>query len=136
MNETRQPADEEVLIEELREAWVALSPDERLEGFRLLDGESQEEFFLRSDTLAQTDLLAALPDREASWRTLRDGTRMATPRALSQMTAYVLEEQRDWFEAELPFVRRPNRYRCGGAAVAREHLSARRPGEELVIELG
>jgi FkbM family methyltransferase len=48
----------------------------------------------------------ALPDREASWRTLRDGTRMATPRALSQMTAYVLEEQRDWFEAELPFVRR------------------------------
>jgi len=65
VSETRQAADEEVLIEELREAWVALSPDERLEGFRLLDGESQEEFFLRSDTLAQTDLLAALPDREA-----------------------------------------------------------------------
>jgi protein O-GlcNAc transferase len=46
-----------------------------------------------------------LPDRDAVWRTLRDGTRIASPRALSQMTAYVLEEQGDWFEAELPFVR-------------------------------
>jgi FkbM family methyltransferase len=46
-----------------------------------------------------------LPDRDAVWRSGRDGNRVASPRALSQMTAYVLEEQGDWFEAELPFVR-------------------------------
>ncbi len=36
---------------------------------------------------------------------------------------------------ELPFARRTNPYRTGGAAISRASLSARRPGEELVIEL-
>ncbi len=36
---------------------------------------------------------------------LRDGTRVAAPHSLELITSYVLSEQDDWFEEELPFVR-------------------------------
>jgi FkbM family methyltransferase len=37
--------------------------------------------------------------------TLKDGTRVVLPDDLRTMTSYIVEEQRDWFEAELDFVR-------------------------------
>jgi FkbM family methyltransferase len=37
--------------------------------------------------------------------TLEDGTRIVLPDDLGTMTTFVVEEQRDWFEQELPFVR-------------------------------
>lgn len=35
-----------------------------------------------------------------------DGTRLLVPANLSTMTTYILLEQEDWFEREMPFVRR------------------------------
>ena len=45
------------------------------------------------------------PDAGSRWQWLPGRIRIATPDTFSQMTTYVLEEQGDWFEAELHFVR-------------------------------
>jgi FkbM family methyltransferase len=47
-----------------------------------------------------------LPDPEARWRTLDAGLRIAIPRGHDQITSYALEEQGDWFEDEIHFVRK------------------------------
>lgn len=46
-----------------------------------------------------------LPDTASRWQRLPGGIRIATPDTLDQITAYVLEEQGDWFEDEVRFVR-------------------------------
>jgi FkbM family methyltransferase len=38
--------------------------------------------------------------------TLVDGSRVAVPADITKLTTYVLLEQRDWFESELPFLRK------------------------------
>jgi FkbM family methyltransferase len=45
------------------------------------------------------------PDPEARWLELDSGVRIAIPRAHDQITGYALEEQREWFEDEIHFVR-------------------------------
>jgi magnesium transporter len=50
--------------DELREVWWVLAMEERLEGFRLLDGEVAEEFFHDLPPRDQADLLLALQPRE------------------------------------------------------------------------
>jgi FkbM family methyltransferase len=47
-----------------------------------------------------------LPDPEARWHTLDSGVRIAMPRGHDQITGYALEEQGDWFEDEIHFVRK------------------------------
>src|SRR5258708_17843096 len=37
---------------------------------------------------------------------MKDGAKIVVPDDLATMTTYVIEEQGDWFEAELPFVRK------------------------------
>ncbi len=45
------------------------------------------------------------PDPEARWLELDSGLRIAIPRTQDQITGYALEEQREWFEDEIHFVR-------------------------------
>jgi magnesium transporter len=51
-------------IDELREVWWVLSMEERLEGFRLVEGDEAEEFFHDLQPRDQADLLLALEPRE------------------------------------------------------------------------
>jgi magnesium transporter len=59
-------------IDELREAWWLLSQDDRLEGFRLLDTEEAEEFFVALDLHGQAELIRLLrpPERRVWLRIL------------------------------------------------------------------
>jgi len=50
--------------EELRATWPFLSPDERLEGFRLLAAADADDFFLGLTTRDQATLLLSLPNGE------------------------------------------------------------------------
>jgi FkbM family methyltransferase len=47
-----------------------------------------------------------LPDDASRWFTLDSGLQIAIPRGRDQITSYALEEQGDWFEAEIDFVRK------------------------------
>jgi FkbM family methyltransferase len=47
----------------------------------------------------------SLPDAESRWLTLDSGLRIAIPTGHQQITGYALEEQGDWFEDEIHFVR-------------------------------
>jgi magnesium transporter len=49
---------------ELRDAWLLLDREEKVEGFRLLAPAEAEGFFLGLDALAQAELLAGLPPAE------------------------------------------------------------------------
>lgn len=51
-------------LSELRDAWPALGPDERVDGFRLLDPESAEGFFVNLSAHGQASVLEGLPERE------------------------------------------------------------------------
>lgn len=51
-------AEQVLNADELREAWSLLPPDDRVEGFRLLDTAEAEEFFLDLDAGDQYDLLS------------------------------------------------------------------------------
>ncbi|MDB4931416.1 MAG: magnesium transporter [Myxococcaceae bacterium] len=50
--------------EELRDAWLVLSPAERLEGFQHLERAEADEFFLGLKTLEQASMLRAMPSGE------------------------------------------------------------------------
>src|SRR5262245_53100622 len=53
---------------ELKEAWELLSPEERLDGFRLLDPAEGEEFFIDLSARDQCELLRALtPSERRLW---------------------------------------------------------------------
>src|SRR5918996_18454 len=55
-------------VEELREAWWLLSQDDRLEGFRLLDTDEAEEFFVDLDLGGQAELIRLLrPSERRVW---------------------------------------------------------------------
>jgi magnesium transporter len=62
----------ELGLDELSEIWWVLTPDDRLEGFRLLDPADAEEFFIGLGERDQADLLLALepPERRLWLRTL------------------------------------------------------------------
>jgi magnesium transporter len=58
---------------ELEDAWPVLSRDERVEGFRLLDGTDADDFFLGLSSREQAELVAALSPAEARrWVRLLD----------------------------------------------------------------
>jgi magnesium transporter len=59
-------------INELREAWWVLSRDDRLEGFRLLDTDEADEFFVDLDPPGQAELIRLLrpPERRVWLRIL------------------------------------------------------------------
>jgi len=57
-------AHERLTAAELHEAWPALSPEERVEGFSVLAREDAEDCFLALSTLDQAQLLLGLPERE------------------------------------------------------------------------
>ena len=54
-----------LLADELDDAWAALDPEERVEGFRLLPAAEAEVFLRKIDERQQCDLLLALPLAEA-----------------------------------------------------------------------
>lgn len=60
MNDTQTT----LTYEELQETWPLLSPEERLEGFRLLAAADADDFFLSLTTRDQETLLLTLPDGE------------------------------------------------------------------------
>lgn len=62
----------ELGLDELDEVWWALAPEERIEGFRLLDPADAEEFFNGLSAADQADLLQQLgpPERRLWLRTL------------------------------------------------------------------
>ncbi len=49
---------------ELLDAWPFLSPDERLEGFKLLPHEEAEDLFLSADARTQAEIIGSLPPAE------------------------------------------------------------------------
>ena len=58
MTQVEQAAKPERLsLEELREVWPVLSPEERVEGFRALTPDDAEEFFLALSTRGQAIIL-------------------------------------------------------------------------------
>ena len=73
----------------LGEIWPALSLDERVEGFRLLDAEDAEEFFLNLPARDQADLLLALPRGER-----RLWLRLLPPDDVADLVQEAEEEER------------------------------------------
>ena len=67
MQTTPEPT-ERLSLDDLREAWDLLVPDDRLEGFRALDRPEAENFFLSLSSRDQAQLLLELPQVERrSW---------------------------------------------------------------------
>jgi len=59
---------EELSADDLRAAWMALSQDERVDGFTLLPRTDAEEFFLQLPSRDQADLFVSMPATERrSW---------------------------------------------------------------------
>jgi len=64
MEEHSQAADAALLAEELRDAWAALDPAERVEGFRLLPASEAEDLFFSLTAREEWEVLKALPPAE------------------------------------------------------------------------
>jgi magnesium transporter len=59
---------DELSADDLHAAWMALSQDERVDGFKLLPRPDAEEFFLKLPTRDEADLLVSMPPVERrSW---------------------------------------------------------------------
>jgi magnesium transporter len=78
-----------LMVDELREAWAALSPAERSEGFHLLAMEDREEFFFRAAADEQAELMMILPEREA-----RAWTRALAPDDAADLVQQTSRERR------------------------------------------
>ncbi|MGE0682793.1 MAG: magnesium transporter, partial [Candidatus Binatia bacterium] len=76
--------------EELRETWPLLSPDERLEGFRLLAAADADDFFLGLTTRDQAALLLSFPNGER-----RLWARVLAPDDAADVIQKVPPEERD-----------------------------------------
>jgi magnesium transporter len=64
----RKPADEPLSEADLREAWPALSSEERAEGLRLLPRDTAEDLFFSLTAREQAELLLDLPrEEQRSW---------------------------------------------------------------------
>ncbi|EPX60776.1 Magnesium transporter [Cystobacter fuscus DSM 2262] len=64
--ETQDP--EPIFPHELRDAWPALSRDERVESFKLVPHATADDFFLSLSAQGQADLLLALgPGERRTW---------------------------------------------------------------------
>ncbi|HET6349760.1 MAG TPA: magnesium transporter [Candidatus Krumholzibacteria bacterium] len=61
---TTDERSDRLAIDDLRNAWVVLSADERVLGFGLLSPDQAEEFFLSLDGTEAAELLAALPPQD------------------------------------------------------------------------
>lgn len=61
---TDERSDDRLAIDDLRNAWVVLSTDERVLGFGLLSPDQGEEFFLNLPPVDAAELLAALPAQD------------------------------------------------------------------------
>lgn len=76
--------------EELQETWPLLSPDEQLEGFRLLAAADADDFFLGLTTRDQATLLFSLPNGER-----RLWVRVLAPDDAADVIQEALPEERD-----------------------------------------
>src|SRR5690606_19126856 len=55
-------------VVELREAWWLLTPEDRIEGFRMLDADDAEEFFFDLSAYDQAELILTLrPGQRRLW---------------------------------------------------------------------
>ena len=65
---TAAVSDEQLTVEELREAWPVLSKDEQLEAFSLLEHNAAQEFFLTISAQERALLLKSIPeDKRKLW---------------------------------------------------------------------
>jgi magnesium transporter len=78
--------------EELRDAWPVLDAEERLEGFRLLEREQAEDFFLELTTRSQASLLERMNARER-----RPWLRLMPPDDVADVLQEVAPEERTEF---------------------------------------
>ncbi|MBJ6760376.1 magnesium transporter [Myxococcaceae bacterium JPH2] len=83
-------------IEELHEAWPVLSPDERIEGFRLLPPAVADDFFLDLSARDQADLILSLPPGER-----RTWVRLLPPDDLADLVQAVEPEQAEAILSQL-----------------------------------
>ncbi len=83
-------SDDRLTAEELRDAWLVLSPAERVEGFQSLERAEADTFFLELDTTEQSAVLLAAPvgERKAWFRLL-------APDDAADVVQKVPEEHRD-----------------------------------------
>jgi magnesium transporter len=81
---------EQLTVDELRDIWVALSPDERLEGFSLLPKAAAEDFFLGLPARDMAELVLGLPpDERRSWM------RLAPPDDVADLIQHSSREHRE-----------------------------------------
>lgn len=78
------------LVDDLSDAWGVLSPQDRVEGFRLLDPVDAEDFFLRLAARDQEELLLAMPSVER-----RRWLRLLDPDDAADVIQEADEEHRD-----------------------------------------
>jgi magnesium transporter len=64
MNEATAEARPRISLEDLRDAWLLLDPEDRVFGFRSLDPADADDFFLSLSTRDQRDLVLHLPAGE------------------------------------------------------------------------
>jgi magnesium transporter len=83
-------ADEQLTVEELRDIWVALSAEERVEGFRLLPKQAAEDFFLGLPARDKAELILRLPHEER-----RSWIRLAPPDDVADLIQCSPREQRE-----------------------------------------
>jgi magnesium transporter len=78
-------------VDELRDIWIALSPNERLEGFHLLPKVEAEDFFLSLPARDMAELVLALPpDERRSWM------RLAPPDDVADLIQHARHEKREY----------------------------------------
>lgn len=81
---------EPLTIDELRDVWIVLSPDERLEGFHLLPKVDAEDFFLALPARDMAELVRALPPEER-----RSWLRLAPPDDVADLIQRAPREHRE-----------------------------------------
>ena len=98
---TPAASDSDFTPEDLRNLWRILSPDERLEGFRLLPHDDAEEFFLELGSADLASLLLELPRNER-----RAWMRLLPPDDAADLIQQVPEAEREGLLALLDDVTR------------------------------
>ncbi len=88
--ETGPERERGVATEELEDAWPVLSPEERLEGLRLLPQPEAEDFLLGLSARDQADVLLSMPPSER-----RGWMRLLPPDDAADVVQAATEEERD-----------------------------------------
>src|SRR4051812_30261188 len=90
LTDPEQPVESGLAAAELRDAWAVLSPEERLEGIKLLDRADAEDILLGLPARDQAELiLSTSPGERRSWM------RLLPPDDAADVVQAVEGEERD-----------------------------------------